>query len=59
MGNELIMDGELFRFCPRCKEGKRHRYKFIRDKVMFFCNECGNLDIKTIPEEVNKNETKM
>ena len=48
------MDGELFRYCPHCGEGQKHRYKFHKGKVMFFCNECGNLDIKPIPEDLLK-----
>jgi len=46
-----MMDGELYRECPICKDKQIHRYKFIKDKVLFFCNNCGNLDIKDMPKE--------
>ena len=46
-----MIDGELFRYCPHCMEKQLHKYKFHKGKVMFFCNECGNLDIKIIPKE--------
>lgn len=46
------MDGELFRYCPYCKEYQKHKYKLHKDKIMFFCDECGNLDVKPIPKEL-------
>lgn len=50
------MEGELFRKCEKCGESRKHMYKFIGDRVFFFCTECGSLDIKMIPIELLEGE---
>jgi len=54
MKDKDVMDGELLRYCKHCGEDQWHRYKFYVDKVLFFCNACGELDIKPIPKDLLK-----